>query len=55
MILEFTPRGQLVRVSAFDTQKLIEAVIIGPLGARRSDLEAAVMQKLRYLQGKSGI
>ncbi|MEO1017807.1 MAG: hypothetical protein AAFY56_08945 [Pseudomonadota bacterium] len=52
VILEFIPRGQLVRVSAFDTTRLIEAVIIGPRSARRADLQAAVMHKLRYLQGK---
>ncbi len=53
IIIEFLPRGDLLRVAAFDAKRMIEAVIIGHRSAPRSALEAAVLQKLRFIQGKS--
>jgi hypothetical protein len=50
--LEFQVHGAFVKVTAIVPGTGEEATITGPANAPRATLEAAVMQKLKYLRKK---
>ncbi len=49
IIFEFVQHGAYMRVSAVDVQTGTEAVIVGPVNAARSDLEALALRKLERI------
>ena len=51
--IEFYPSGNLMKVSAVDPETGMEAVIMGPLNAAKSDLQKLAVQKLEYLLAKN--
>jgi hypothetical protein len=52
VLFEFTAIGNSVKVSAVDTETLVEATIIGPVSAGEQALKQAAFQKLRYVLTK---
>jgi hypothetical protein len=52
ILFEFVVQGSVVKVTAIDAASGEEASIIGPAGAARAPLQAAALQKLRYVQKK---
>jgi len=55
VIIEFTPIGQVVRVSAMDVKTLTEAVISGPKNTPESLLKRNAVKRLEYVLRKKGI
>jgi hypothetical protein len=53
ILLEFVSLGGSVKVTAIDAATGTEASIVGPTSAPRSTLEAAAVQKLRYVMNKA--
>jgi hypothetical protein len=51
-IVEFISRGRYVKVTAVDPVTGREAVIVGDAKARREELTAAAVQKLKFLLNK---
>ena len=51
VFLEFIPAGGFMRVAAVDAATGIEAVVIGPTGAARADLERLALAKRERLLG----
>jgi hypothetical protein len=50
--IEFYQLGNAVKVSAADPETGIEAVVMGPLNAAKSDLQKLAVKKLEYLLAK---
>jgi hypothetical protein len=55
IIVEFQPRGTLVKVTAFDTASLTEVSIQGPASAGEAVLKRNALSRLRYVLRKNGI
>lgn len=55
VIIEFTPVGQIVRVSAMDVKTLTEAVISGPAKTPELILKRNAIKRLEYVLRKKGI
>ena len=55
VILEFTPVGSVMRVTAMDTASLTEVVISGPVNTPQSILKANAVKRLEYVLKKNGI
>jgi hypothetical protein len=49
VIFEFLTIGNSVKVTAFDTESLVEVSIVGPAGAPQAHLRAAAVSKLNYV------
>lgn len=54
IIIEIQTIGGSQRVSAFDTQSLIEVVFQAPLGTDRATLDRLARQKLAYRLSRAG-
>ncbi len=54
ILVEFYPVGQIVKVSAMDTQTLTEVVIQGPAYASSETLIHNVKKRLEYVLRKRG-
>jgi hypothetical protein len=54
ILFEFVTLGQQVRVAAVDAATGTEAIVIGPAGAARADLERLAVNKLLYLLSGGG-
>lgn len=52
VLFEFSAVGNSVKVCAIDPVTLVEAAIIGPVGADEPALKHAALQKLRYVLAK---
>jgi hypothetical protein len=52
ILFEFFVQGSVVKVTAIDAATGLEVSIVGPAGAARTTLQAAALQKLRYVQRK---
>jgi hypothetical protein len=55
VILEFTPIGSVVKVTAFDSISLTEISIQGPLSTPQSSLEQAALSRLVFVLRKKGL
>ncbi len=55
VIFEFFPVGNIVRVSAMDTQSLTEISIQGPHGANEEILKRNALKRLEYVLKKKGL
>ena len=55
VIIEFQPIGQIVKVSAMDTQSLIEVSIQGPANAGQEMLKRNALKRLEYVMKKKGV
>lgn len=55
IIFEFFPVGNVVRVSAMDTQTLTEVSIQGPTSAPEAMLKANALKRLEYVMKKKGL
>lgn len=55
IIIEFFPVGNVVKVSAMDTQSLTEVSIQGPSSASESVLKKNALKRLEYVLKKKGI
>ena len=55
VIIEFFPVGNLVKVSAMDTQSLTEVSIQGPKNAGEEMLKRNAMKRLEYVLKKKGV
>ena len=55
IIVEFFPVGQIVKVSAMDTQSLTEISIQGPASAGEKTLQTNALKRLEYVLKKKGI
>lgn len=55
VILEFQPKGPVVKVTAFDTQSLTEVSIQGPVSASEEALKYNALRRLEYVLKKKGI
>ncbi|MGE3302242.1 MAG: serine hydroxymethyltransferase [Hyphomonadaceae bacterium] len=55
VLFEFLRQGAYMRVAAVDAATGVEAVVLGPANAARSDLEALALRKLeRALAREAG-
>ncbi|MGA9796104.1 MAG: hypothetical protein WBQ17_11295 [Rhizomicrobium sp.] len=54
ILFEFFAQGAVVKVTAIDPATGDEVSIVGPARAPRATLQAAALQKLRYVQQKRG-
>jgi Domain of unknown function (DUF6898) len=52
ILFEFVAQGAVVKVTAIDPDSGLEVSIVGPASAPRTTLQAAALQKLRYVQKK---
>jgi hypothetical protein len=52
ILFEFVVQGSTVKVTAIDGETGQEVSILGPAGGSRIALQAAALQKLRYVQKK---
>jgi hypothetical protein len=52
ILVEFTVRGNFVKVTAIDPATGTEASIVGPASAPQATLKAGVLQKLNYVLKK---
>jgi hypothetical protein len=52
ILFEFVVQGSTVKVTAIDGETGQEVSILGPAGGSRVALQAAALQKLRYVQKK---
>ncbi len=55
VIIEFFPIGSLVKVSAMDTESLVEISIQGPKSAGEATLQKNAIKRLEYVLRKKGI
>lgn len=55
VIIEFLPLGNVVRVSAMDTQTLTEIAIQGPLSTPQNILKNNALKRLEYVLKKKGL
>ena len=55
VIFEFTPIGNAVRVTAFDTATLTEITIQAPIGASEAVIQNNALKRLEYVLRKKGI
>jgi len=55
VIIEMTPIGQMVRVTAMDTKSLTEIVISGPKTSPKALLKRNALMRLEYVLRKKGI
>ena len=55
IIIEFHPVGNVVKVSAMDTQSLIEISIQGPANGQESILKRNALKRLEYVLKKKGL
>lgn len=55
VIVEFTPVGNIVRVTAMDTASLTEIVISGPKATPQSTLKRNAVKRLEYVLRKKGL
>lgn len=53
VIFEFFRSGNAVKVTALDTETLVEVSIVGPAGASEASLKAVALSKLKYVIAKS--
>ena len=51
--IEFYVAGNSVKVSAVDSQTGLEAMVVGPLNAAKSDLQKLAIRKLELLLAKN--
>lgn len=54
VIFEFTPFGNVMKVTAMDTATLTEITIQGPLTAAKAVLENNALKRLEYVLRKNG-
>jgi hypothetical protein len=54
VLFEFVQQGAAVRVAAVDSVTGLEAVIVGPAGAPRGDLQRLALRKLERLRARAG-
>jgi hypothetical protein len=54
ILFEFTAQGAFMKVTAIDPETGDEVSMVGPASAPRATLQAAALQKLRYVQRKNG-
>ena len=55
VIIEFTPIGNMVRVTAMDTNSLTEVIISCPAGTPENIMKQNAMKRLEYVLKKKGI
>jgi len=55
VIIEFAKIGQIVRVSAMDSQTLTEISIQGPASAGEETLKRNAIKRLEYVLKKKGL
>ena len=55
IIIEFHQVGQVVKVSAMDTQSLTEVSIQGPVSAGEETLKRNAIKRLEYVMKKNGL
>ncbi|PCJ02780.1 MAG: hypothetical protein COB14_00765 [Alphaproteobacteria bacterium] len=55
IIIEFNPIGNVVKVSAMDTQSLTEISIQGPANGQESILKRNALKRLEYVLKKKGL
>ena len=55
IIVEFYPVGNVVKVSAMDTQSLTEISIQGPVSAGEETLKRNAIKRLEYVMKKKGL
>lgn len=55
IIIEFHPVGAYMKVSAMDTQSLIEISIQGPASAPREMLQKNALKRLEYVLRKKDV
>lgn len=55
VILEFQPVGQIVKVTAIDTQTMTEVSIQGPRTAGEETLKHNALRRLEYVLKKNGL
>lgn len=55
VIVEFTPVGNIVRVTAMDTASLTEIVISGPKATPQATLKRNAVKRLEYVLRKKGL
>lgn len=55
VIFEFAPMGNIVKVSAMDTQSLTEIIIQGPVNAGEEILKRNALKRLEYVLKKKGL
>ncbi len=55
VIVEFTSIGNVMRVTAMDTQSLVEIVISGPISTPQEILKRNAVKRLEYVLRKQGI
>ncbi len=55
IIIEFHPIGNVVKVSAMDTQSLTEISIQGPANGQESILKHNALKRLEYVLKKKGL
>jgi hypothetical protein len=54
VIFEFRPVGNLMRVSAMDTDTMTEVVVQCPMGAGEAVFKNAALKRLEYVLKKKG-
>ena len=55
IIIELFPVGQFMKVSALDTQSLVEVSIQGPVNAPEDILKRNALKRLAYVMKKQGL
>ena len=55
IILEFFPVGNVVKVTAMDTQSLTEISVQGPLSTPKEMLKRNALRRLEYVLKKKGL
>lgn len=55
VIIEYHPLGNFVKVSAMDTQSLVEVSIQGPASANEELLKRNALKRLEYVMKKKGL
>jgi hypothetical protein len=55
VIIEMTPVGNIVKVSAMDVKTLTEVLIQGPASAPESILKMNAIKRLEYVLRKKGL
>lgn len=55
VIIEFMPVGNVVKVSAMDTETLTEISVQGPPSAGEAALKASALKRLEYVMKKKGL
>lgn len=55
VIFEFAPIGNIVKVTAMDTETLTEVIIQGPKSVGQEILKRNAMKRLEYVMKKKGL